>query len=297
MSDIFQANGSPEDQAKLLAPINRIYFPWALLQPELLRSSVGHIQLEFADLSHFVTATDVQGEREDHIVDDDGNVGHIMYAEHLPEEFHAVAAVGSVAGLAWYGKIQVEQFYRDHQAMIDFVIGAECAHEADYFYINVHGMRPALAQLVHPMGPDSHGWFEGSYFDQIGESWMSGFSIAYSDAQPDMRFTHIFTREMIPQIHEILHAERTDKEPPEPPVDPSATPEITNVKPKGSRKTRVIGRFDPAATLTVNGRLSDAGVEGDRFTLRKLNPGRYEFVVTNPNGKSTPPYVYNVVAD
>lgn len=296
MSDsIFQANGSPEDQAKLLAPISKIFFPWTLLQPELLRSTVGHVQLEFADLSHFGAAIDIQGEREDHIVDDEGNVGHIMYSEHLPDEFHA-AALGNVAGLAWYGKVQVEQVYKNNQAMIDWVISAEIAHQCDYFYINVHGMRPALTALVHPSGPDNHPWFEGDYWQQVGEGWMAGFGVAYSDfVQPDTRFVHVFTREMIPRIHEILHAERTDKEKDEPPPDPTARPEITNVKPKGSRKTRIIGVFDPGATLAVNGRLSDAGVDGDRFTLRKLNAGRYEFVVTNPNGKSSAPYVYNVV--
>jgi hypothetical protein len=292
---IFQSNGAAEDQANLLSPVQRILFPWDLLEGELLSSGVGKITLEYADLSGFGIPLGLNGEVEEHVVDDDGNVGHVMFVEHLPYEFHGAQEATRVAGLAWYGKIQVDVSYRHNQAITDWVLSAEIAHEVDFFYLNPNGMRPALTKLAHPGGEDNHPWFGGDYWQQVGESWMAGLGIAYTDfVQPDPRFLHVFTAAMAPEIRRILNAERTDKQ--QPPVKPR--PEIRRVKQPTASKFKIIGdNFDPAAVLLIDAKPTTAGEDEGRFVLKAtLEPGQHSATVVNPGDQASTPFQFSVTA-
>lgn len=238
ITDIFQTSGSTEDQSKLFFPLQRIFFPWDLLKPTLASSGIQKIKLEYADLSGY----GLPKSADMHILDEHGNIGHAILVEHLPEEFkhfrdHPHPA-GDVAGLAWYGKIQVSDVYRNNQSVTDWVISAEIAHEVDFFYLDPNDMRTALTRLVHHGATDAHPWFGGPYWEQVGEGWMSGFGIAYTDfVAPDPRFLHAFAVEMVPEIRTILRAQRTDDGQP-PPIDPSFVEfDGIVVKPKAGKIT------------------------------------------------------------
>lgn len=282
----------PADESRLLAPIKQIFFPWELLLPELNSSGVGKIRLEFADLSSYGIPVGLNGQVEEHVVDDDGNVGHVMFNYHLPDDLHEAQEATTVAGLAWPGKVQVEQRYRDNQAVTNWILSAEIAHEVDYFYINPNGMRPALTALVHPDGPDNHPWFGGTYWEQVGEGWMAGLGVAYDAGQPDQRFIHVFTSEMASAIRDILKAPRTDVQ--TPPAQP--LPIIQKVKQPNPHKFKVIGlNFDPQSVLWIDGESTTAGEDAGRFVLKAtLEPGSHSATVVNPGDRASEPKQFTV---
>ncbi len=112
-------------------------------------------------------------------------------AGHDHASFHVVEARGRVAGLAWTdGRIMLAPWLEAQPAGAVEVFLAEAAHQVDFFAI-APDQRRQLFALFH--GGDGtphadHGWFEeaGSedYWSWVGESWMSGFMLAYSDVAP-----------------------------------------------------------------------------------------------------------------
>lgn len=213
--DVFDAGSGP-DAAKLTSCLSQIYFPWEKLQPALQSAGVGKIRLEFADLSTWGMAAQAalpsgdhpHTHQHEHLKDADGHEIHPLSSAVLPGGGPAKAGA---AGLAWYGKIQVHSGYRNDQATIDWIISAEVAHEVDFFYLDPNGLRPSLMAIAHPGGADTHEWFEGDYFSQVGEGWMSAFGAAYTDfVEPDDRY-HFFPADAGPAIRAAINAERTDR--------------------------------------------------------------------------------------
>lgn len=214
-TSVFSAN--PADAPLLLHVLPQMKFPWEKLLPGLQAIGKSSIGIEFADLSHFGTGPVNLRPEHIHV---NGEEGHISYADRIPG-YHDLGAHRAAWGLAWTnGLIQIEQTLRTQQANIDWVFSAESAHMVDFFYMTSRNLHPALTALVHPGGADAHPWFGGAYFDQVGEGWMAGFGLAYTDfVAEDPRFHH-FTKAMAPQIWSILGLRRTDDVAPPPPPKP-----------------------------------------------------------------------------
>lgn len=206
---IFEASGTQADQASLLSPLKKIFFPWEELRRDLKADGKTKITLEFADLNKYKHLT---------------GKAFIDGREVRPYFMRALRSVGDepkegIAGMAEPGRIWVERSYRGNQVLVDEIVSAEIAHEVDWYYLESRNLHDKLTGLTPaPFKPWWWGNYGRDYFGQPGESWMHGFGIAYSDfVTTDTRFTHQYTRAMAPKIRAVLGLERTDGKPtPEP---------------------------------------------------------------------------------
>lgn len=241
LDDIFQINGTPEEQALIRQGLAKIHFPWDALRPALQQANLPKITIEFADLSSYgLLLTTIDDQRLQsaiippeerphyHEGDESGEDGsdhsHILWSDQtagLPEEGRHY-----VAGLAWHGKLQVEQKLFSDPTTAIVVLSSELAHEIDFFYCEPKNLHDALLDLLFSSQTHTKEWWWGvystDYWGQPGESWMAGFGIAYLDgAQEDSRFTYQYHAAQAEPIRQILGLPRTDSNPPPPPPPPT----------------------------------------------------------------------------
>lgn len=233
---VFIANGTEADKALLMAALRRIHFPWEVLLPSLKQAGLTAITLEFADLSGYGALLEtVQGERlqqvslmseaEDHVHDEGESHTDILWSDQLAG--NANEPLHYVAGLAWHGKLQIEQRLKTDVNMVGLVVSSEVAHETDFFYVSTTGGGDALGsmhdQLLKLTGdplPWNHGVYSEAYYTLGLENFMAGFGIAYGDGPEDHRFAHWYTKAQAPAIRQILKLERTDAAALPPPILP-----------------------------------------------------------------------------
>lgn len=159
--------------------IDRCDFTFNLLAP-ILNSSTGKtsIPVEWTDLSNFSLGA-------------------------TSAEYDVLEYRNRVLGLAWYsGKISLDNSLVDNPEFAQEIFLAEAAHMVDFFYMT-DAMRDRIVAVYE--SADGHGWFDvGGYNDWFGESWMSGFTLAFSDITPTISMTHEVTREKAREFRTIL---------------------------------------------------------------------------------------------
>lgn len=127
--------------------------------------------------------------------------------------------VKAVLGLFWFdGRVEVEQTLVSQPSMFMEVFLSEGAHASDFYYLWPNNLRPTLTAIYHPNGPDTHGYFEGPYFDMVGEAYMGGFYYASTDRPPTLLgFTHPSTQAVALKIKQLLKIGQVEPQPPLPP--------------------------------------------------------------------------------
>jgi hypothetical protein len=86
------------------------------------------------------------------------------------------------------------------------IVLEEAAHHVDHLLLNDR-QRKEIFALVHggKDEPHGHGWDKGDYWDQVGETFMAAFVLAYSDFTPDQGgFTHKVTPAMAEALRRII---------------------------------------------------------------------------------------------
>lgn len=189
---IFDISGTPSQVALVERALSRCDFEWTLLLPEL-QSEVGRerIPVEWADLSRWAAAVA------------EGKGGHAHVHEFTEDGLivdtgHPVEARGRVLGLAWYsGKVSLDLSCEADPELAQEVFLAEVAHMVDFFYLtDEHRDRIFLAYHGNLDTEHGHDWFDvGTYGEWVGEAWMSGFTLAFSDVTPTIILGHTTTRE------------------------------------------------------------------------------------------------------
>ena len=174
------AQGSMDQRLWMEEAIRRTTFPFELLRPGLV-AQVGrdYIPVLFSDLTRYQAA-------------DDGGSAHQHEHPHdhaTGDEAHPITRMldgrKRVLGLAWYsGKVEVERTCPKDLAMEVFL--AEAAHMVDFFYMTPE-QREKIYDIYHGGHAETHdhGWFEetgnNDYWSWVGESFMYGFTAAFSD--------------------------------------------------------------------------------------------------------------------
>lgn len=198
---------TPEQHACITDALNRTKFDWNLMAPGLL-TEVGKtaIPVEFIDCARFAQSNDEPKGARLHKSDD---------------EFDLVAGEidgrRAALGLAWYsGKVSIEQSLLpgNYELAIEVFL-AEGAHMIDFFYMS-DDQRTAIKDVYAKASPDPDGvddWFEENgeqdYWSWIGESFMSGFTMAYGEGivtalESRQPWVHRTTPEIAAQIRSIL---------------------------------------------------------------------------------------------
>lgn len=209
---IFTYLGTPTQQRIAREGMARFTFPhWERLLPKLAQKGRTSIPIEWADLSGYAAQLAEQQA--------DGGHAHIHEDGDTADPFEDQAR-SRVLGLAWYsGKITLEQTLVNDPGLAQEVLGAEMAHMVDFFDPKMDGGgRHAINVAYHGGTLVDHGhdeWFdEGGYYDWPGESFMEGFTKAFSDIPTTISgFTHKTTPEVIRVIRDVL-----DPAPPPPAV-------------------------------------------------------------------------------
>lgn len=181
--------------------INRCTFDWSLLEPKLLaEKGKSKIPVEWVDLSRYAAQLAEQKAQGKHAhIHERGDTGH------------PIEARSRVLGLAWYsGKVSIEQSLESEPQLAMEVFLAEGAHMVDFFYMTDE-QRGEVFDAYHADDLPEHGhdWFDkGTYWEWVGESFMSGFMVAYSDLPISLdNFTHKTTTEVANKIRQILTPE------------------------------------------------------------------------------------------
>lgn len=205
--------------------ISECLFDWGLLLPGL---KVGNqwsqpnkttIPVTCRDLSTFTGAVT-------HLPHDDHSGYHAIKVDkngQLLDE-HAESAAAGVLGLFWFdGRVEVDQSLVNNPALFKEVFLSEGAHAADFFYLWPNNLRKPLYDIYHPSGPDTHGYFEGPYFDMVGEAFMGGFVYATTNKPPTLLgFSHPTTKLVADKIKPLLKIS-TVVTPPTPPQEKTLT--------------------------------------------------------------------------
>lgn len=200
---IFQYLGTANQQRIAREGMARFTFPhWERLLPKLAVKGRTAIPIEWADLSRYSAQ----------LAEQVANGGHA----HIHENGDTAdpiedASRSRVLGLAWYsGKITLEQTLEQNPALAHEVLGAEMAHMVDFFDpLMDNGGRERINTAYHGGTLHDHGhdqWFdEGTYWDWPGESFMEGFTKAFSDIPTTMdNFTHKTTPYVVAVIRDVL---------------------------------------------------------------------------------------------
>ena len=213
---IFTYLGTEQQKAIARDGMDRFTFPhWERLLPKLAQKGRSSIPIEWADLSRYANQLQLQAEQGGH--------GHIHEHGDTADPFEDQAR-SRVLGLAWYsGKITLEQTLVNSPTLAQEVLGAEIAHMVDFFdpLMDAGGrgrINAAYHGVVHEHEITDHGhdqWFdEGGYYDWPGESFMEGFTRAFSNVPVTISgFTHKTTPEVVRVIRDVL-----DPAPSPPPV-------------------------------------------------------------------------------
>jgi hypothetical protein len=199
VSNIFELQGTPVQNAIVEDALRRCSFPFELLAPKL-KADTGRNQIpvEWADLSRYAaqiaTAKESGGHAHIHEGDDTG---------------HPIEARERVLGLAWYsGKVSIEQALVSQPELAKEVFLSEGAHMVDFFLMSDE-QRRLIFNALHGSEADvaDHGndWFDkGPYSSWAGEAFMGLFVKAFSDVQMTMPFEHPVTDYTIERAREVL---------------------------------------------------------------------------------------------
>lgn len=195
---------TPRQREIIEQVLARTKFDWKRLVPKLqAEKNKSQIPVEWTDLSRYMA----QASRK--------KAGHHHHLHIAGDTAHPIEFRNKVLGLAWYsGKISLDISLESDPLLAQEVFLAEGAHMVDFFYMTDEE-RKAIFDAYHDGNTDDHGhdWFDkGTYWDWAGESFMGGFTLAYSDLLPSMgTFTHPSTPQVAQKIRTIL-----DRTPPEP---------------------------------------------------------------------------------
>lgn len=192
-AEAFDLSALDQSQRSLITEVlERCDFDFRLCLPRL-KSEKGRdrIPVTFEDLSSY-GARSTGGETHTH----EGT-------------YHIIAYREQVLGLAYYsGKVVIHSSLS--HSLTQEVFMAEVAHMVDFFYMNPE-QRKSIFHLFHKgdVTPHEHGWFEetgnNDYWSWVGEAFMGGFTLAYSDLAVSMTgFTHQLTRGEAQGIRDIL---------------------------------------------------------------------------------------------
>lgn len=199
MSTVFDLQGTEQQRAIIAQAIARCTFPFERLLPGLRREvNRESIPVEWADLTRY--AGMIEREHGHAHVHEGGDKAHVLEARQ------------QVLGLAWYsGRVTIEQSLVSRPELAAEVFLSEGAHMVDFFYLT-DAQRDAIFSAYHGGGetpPHDHGWFDvGGYGDWVGESFMAGFTLAFSDLEPIIGgFTHPTTRDVAEVIRVIVLGE------------------------------------------------------------------------------------------
>lgn len=213
--------------------LKRCDFNFDVLLPKL-RADTGRpaIPVEFADLSRYAMAArtsvapGAHGHDHSHDTHSDpgedpdlpDGLGHVHLNHPIEGGAHGVSYRKRVLGLAWYsGKVSVERSLVSDPDLAKEVFLCEGAHMVDFFWMSDEHRNRILEAYgaVH--------WFEEKgeydYEDWTGESFMIGFTRAFSDVPVRFdQFTHQTTPAVAAAVREILRdGILAPPAPPEPP--------------------------------------------------------------------------------
>lgn len=196
MNDVWQLQGTTEQQVIIADALARCNFPFPRLLPELQRSiNRSTIPVEWIDLSRYSHYADSS------IDDSVAHVRHHEEPEFDGDEYDVLAYRQRVLGLAWYsGKVSIEATLVNQPTLAQEVFLSEGAHMIDFFYLT-ETQRQRIFALYHDWDPydegswedhTEHGWFDiGTYREFVGESFMGGFTNAFSDVPVSIPFSHV----------------------------------------------------------------------------------------------------------
>lgn len=226
-TEIFDLRGNPTQNALIEDALTHIDFPWERLLPGMmLQTQRTRIPVEFTDLNRYAVSDDKPVDSHSHHITDGFDSAHVLFGPATALEEHDHDARHAALGLAWYsGKISLEQTMTPE--LTREVFAAEVAHMVDFFYLDAD-QRAAIFQLYHgtEVSAHEHGWFEetgnNEYWSWVGESFMAGFTYAFSDIAPVGAdwFDHPSLPEYGPRIRSIVLKEVVTEEPPTPPIEP-----------------------------------------------------------------------------
>jgi hypothetical protein len=198
---IFELQGTEEQRRMVEATLARCDFPWPRLLPQL-RSESGrdHILIAWADLS--AAAVNAR-------------------AHKLGPD---VTSRRRTLGRAWTnGVVEIDYSCAADPELAAEVVLSELAHQVDFHYLTAEHRRAIFAAYHKPGQPaHEHGWFDmGDYSTWVGESFMAGFTRAYSDVQITLttQFVHVTTDAVARRIRTIITPQQ-----PTPPWDPDPDP-------------------------------------------------------------------------
>lgn len=195
---IFDLTGLTPLQREITeSAIRRTRFNYMKLQPKL-RETKGKdlIPVEWLDLSGYATRLKVQREAGQHAhIHENGDTGHPIEARQR------------VLGLAWYsGKVSIDISLESQPELAQEVFLSEAAHMVDFFFMT-DAQRKAIYDAFHAEGTPEHGhgWLDtGEYRDWVGEAFMGGFIVAFTDIKPTIPFSHPASPEVGRKIRDIL---------------------------------------------------------------------------------------------
>lgn len=182
---IFDIHGSAEQTRLTQAAIERCDFPWERLLRQL-RSESGRddIRIVWADLT----------------VPADTARAHKLGPD--------VTSRRRTLGRAWTnGVVEIDHSCAADPELAAEVVLSELAHQVDFHYLTAAHRRAIFAAYHRPgQAPHGHGWFDmGDYSTWVGESFMGGFTRAYSDVAVTLtRFTHQTTDDVARRIRAIV---------------------------------------------------------------------------------------------
>lgn len=188
---MFDLRGTEEQRRLTQAAIDRCDFLFGRLAPQLRSESQREaIVIGWADLATHPRT----GQARQHKLGPD--------VEHRRR----------VLGEAWTdGLVRIDVSVADDPELAHEVVLSELAHQVDFHYLTP-AHREAIWDAYHASEPESdtgdhgHGWFDaGEYHTWIGESFMGGFTRAYSDVTVTLtQFTHTTTDPVARRIREIV---------------------------------------------------------------------------------------------
>lgn len=223
-------------RGQILRAIRRCEFDFTLCLPRLkAEQNRDKIPVTYEDLSRFNNQQVRNKNTHTHSTSDSHHDG-----------FHTIEFRNRVMGLAYYsGAVVIELSLIGHPDLAQEVFLAEGAHMVDFF-VTTPEQRANLFDVFHGSnptdGPDTgqhdHGWFEetgnNDYWSWVGESWMSGFILAYSDVVASFTgFVHLVDEEKAQELRRVLDGTLVELPQPEPEVE--VEPEIV-VEPEPEHK-------------------------------------------------------------
>lgn len=191
-------NLQPAERKIIEDAIARTNFNWQKLEPKLRATkNKSQIPVEFIDLSRYAAQLEKQTAAggHNHIHEGDDKADPVMVRER-------------VLGLAWYsGKVSIAHDLVNNPALAQEIFLAEGAHMVDFFYMT-DANRKAIYEAYHAGDTTEHGhdWFDkGTYWEWVGESFMGGFTAAFSDLpNTNNNFIHKETPAVIAVIRREL---------------------------------------------------------------------------------------------